>query len=243
MHAARDAWRGGCCRSPRPCVLVALLMFALMHLLPGDPALMLLGDRGHRRGDRAAAPRDGAWTESMPVQFWRLSGAAWRRCNLGDSITMRVPVAHADRGPAADHADADRHGGGAGAADRRAARLRRRAARGRHRRHRDPRRRARSSLSMPVFYIGLMLLITLAAGLRWFPVGGIGDGFLAGSLLPVPAGADAGAEPVGDPAAQPAGLADRGAARRFVSFATAKGLPRRHGARPARAAQRAGSRP
>jgi len=34
------------------------------------------------------------------------------------------------------------------------------------------------SLSMPVFYIGLILLITLAAGLRWFPVGGIGDSFL-----------------------------------------------------------------
>ncbi len=34
------------------------------------------------------------------------------------------------------------------------------------------------SLSMPVFYIGLILLITLAAGLRWFPVGGIGSGFL-----------------------------------------------------------------
>jgi len=30
---------------------------------------------------------------------------------------------------------------------------------------------------MPVFYIGLVLLITLAAGLRLFPVGGIGDGF------------------------------------------------------------------
>jgi peptide/nickel transport system permease protein len=34
------------------------------------------------------------------------------------------------------------------------------------------------SLSMPVFYIGLILLITLAAGLRWFPVGGIGAGFV-----------------------------------------------------------------
>lgn len=36
---------------------------------------------------------------------------------------------------------------------------------------------AQVSLSMPVFYIGLVLLITLAAGLRWFPVGGIGSGF------------------------------------------------------------------
>ena len=27
-------------------------------------------------------------------------------------------------------------------------------------------------LSMPVFYLGLVLLLTFAAGLRWFPVGG-----------------------------------------------------------------------
>ena len=33
-------------------------------------------------------------------------------------------------------------------------------------------------LSMPVFYLGLILLITLAAGLGWFPVGGIGTGFV-----------------------------------------------------------------
>jgi peptide/nickel transport system permease protein len=33
------------------------------------------------------------------------------------------------------------------------------------------------SLSMPVFYIGLVLLIVFAAGLHWFPVGGIGSGF------------------------------------------------------------------
>jgi peptide/nickel transport system permease protein len=32
---------------------------------------------------------------------------------------------------------------------------------------------------MPVFYVGLILLITLAAGLGWFPVGGIGDGFFS----------------------------------------------------------------
>ncbi|MBM3091829.1 ABC transporter permease subunit [Ensifer sp. T173] len=33
-------------------------------------------------------------------------------------------------------------------------------------------------LSMPVFYIGLVLLTVLAAQLRWFPVGGYGTGFL-----------------------------------------------------------------
>ena len=36
---------------------------------------------------------------------------------------------------------------------------------------------AQVSLSMPVFYIGLVLLIVLAAGLHLFPVGGIGKGF------------------------------------------------------------------
>ncbi|QRY65863.1 ABC transporter permease (plasmid) [Ensifer sp. PDNC004] len=34
-------------------------------------------------------------------------------------------------------------------------------------------------LSMPVFYIGLLLLTVLAAHLRWFPVGGYGKSFLA----------------------------------------------------------------
>ena len=34
-------------------------------------------------------------------------------------------------------------------------------------------------LSTPVFYLGLLLLITLAANLHWFPVGGIGDGLFA----------------------------------------------------------------
>ena len=33
-------------------------------------------------------------------------------------------------------------------------------------------------LSMPVFYIGLIFLIVLAAGFGWFPVGGFGENFL-----------------------------------------------------------------
>ncbi|SNB74312.1 peptide/nickel transport system permease protein [Arboricoccus pini] len=33
-------------------------------------------------------------------------------------------------------------------------------------------------LSMPVFYVGLILLTVFAAGLRWFPVGGYGDTYL-----------------------------------------------------------------
>jgi peptide/nickel transport system permease protein len=35
-------------------------------------------------------------------------------------------------------------------------------------------------LSMPIFYIGLLLLGFLGARLHWFPVGGLGDGFWGG---------------------------------------------------------------
>jgi peptide/nickel transport system permease protein len=38
---------------------------------------------------------------------------------------------------------------------------------------------AQLGLSMPVFYVGLVLLIVLAAGLHLFPVGGIGEGFFS----------------------------------------------------------------
>ena len=36
---------------------------------------------------------------------------------------------------------------------------------------------AQVGLSMPVFYVGLALLTVFAARLRWFPVGGYGDGW------------------------------------------------------------------
>jgi peptide/nickel transport system permease protein len=83
------------------------------------------------------------------------------------------------------------------------------------------------SLSMPVFYIGLILLITLAAGLGWFPVGGIGDGFfqdLYYLLLPALT-----------LALSLAAILLRNLREslievlhaEYVTFATAKGLPRR----------------
>ena len=155
-------------------VLVALLVFGLMRLLPGDPVLMLLGERA--RDETIAQMRtEMGLDRSVAVQFWefvRHTAAG----QLGDSITMRVPVMQLVRerlpvtlmltGMAAALAlliavplaflAAIRRGGIADLVIRVAAQI---------------------SLSMPVFYIGLVLLITLAAGLRWFPVGGIGSGF------------------------------------------------------------------
>jgi peptide/nickel transport system permease protein len=156
-------------------LLVAVLMFILMHLLPGDPAQVMLGDRGSTAAI-AQLHHDLGLDRSIPVQFWEFLNRI-ATLNLGESVTMRIPVTLliADRLPitvlltamAAVLAllaaiplaflSALRQGGWADAAIRGVSQL---------------------SLSMPVFYIGLILLITLAAGLRWFPVGGIGSGFV-----------------------------------------------------------------
>ena len=155
-------------------LLVAVLMFTLMHMLPGDPAQVMLGDRGSTAAI-AQLHHDLGLDRSIPVQFWEFLRRI-ATLNLGESVTMRIPVTVliAERLPITllltalaallalliavplAFVAALRHGGLADAVIRGVSQL---------------------SLSMPVFYIGLILLITLAAGLRWFPVGGIGSGF------------------------------------------------------------------
>jgi peptide/nickel transport system permease protein len=156
-------------------LLVAVLVFTLMHLLPGDPAQVMLGDRGSNAAI-AQLHHELGLDRSIPLQFWEFLKRI-AKLNLGDSVTMRVPVTLliADRLPITvlltamavflalltavplAFLAALRQGGWADAVIRGLSQL---------------------SLSMPVFYIGLILLITLAAGLRWFPVGGIGSGFV-----------------------------------------------------------------
>jgi peptide/nickel transport system permease protein len=156
-------------------LLVAVLVFTLMHLLPGDPAQVMLGDRGSTAAI-VQLHHDLGLDRSIPVQFWEFLKRV-ATLNLGESVTMRIPVALliGDRLPitvlltamAAFLAlltaiplaflAALRQGNWVDTVIRGLSQL---------------------SLSMPVFYIGLILMITLAAGLRWFPVGGIGAGFV-----------------------------------------------------------------
>jgi peptide/nickel transport system permease protein len=156
-------------------LLVTVLVFTLMHMLPGDPAQAMLGDRGTTAAIEQLHHELGL-DQPIPMQFLEFLRRI-ATLNLGESVTMRIPVIWliVERLPvtllltamAAVLAlltavplallSALRQGGWADAAIRGISQL---------------------SLSMPVFYIGLILLITLAAGLRWFPVGGIGSGFL-----------------------------------------------------------------
>ena len=156
-------------------LLVAVLIFTLMHMLPGDPAQAMLGDRGTTDAI-AQLHHELGLDRPIPVQFWEFLKRIVT-LDLGESVTMRISVTQliVDRlpntllltGMAAVLAvliavplafvAALRQGGLADAMVRGFSQL---------------------SLSMPVFYVGLILLITLAAGLRWFPVGGIGSGFV-----------------------------------------------------------------
>lgn len=155
-------------------VVVALLIFGLMRLLPGDPALVMLGDRATDAGIAQMHHQLGL-DQPVIVQFGQFL-LHTVTLQLGDSITLRVPVSRliasglpitlmlttmaavmalAMAVPLA-FIGALRPNGWADTVIRIVAQI---------------------SLSMPVFYIGLVLLIVLAAGLHWFPVGGIGNGF------------------------------------------------------------------
>jgi peptide/nickel transport system permease protein len=155
--------------------LVMIIIFVLVRLLPGDPAIAMVGDRASDAELDAIRERLGL-NEPWITQFWvylrtTLSG------DLGQSIMLKTSVIEAIGNrlpvtvfltvyavilsillavPLAFAAALNRG--------------------------RWPDTLIRSGfqvgLSMPVFYIGLLLLTFLAAGLRWFPVGGYGETFL-----------------------------------------------------------------
>ena len=152
--------------------LVMIIIFLLVRLLPGDPAVAMAGDRASD-ADLAAIRERLGLTQPLLVQFW-LFLTNTLQGDLGRSILLRAPVVEvvASRlpttafltlyavslslliaGPLAFVAALNRG--------------------------RWPDAVIRSlfqvGLSMPVFYIGLILLTFLAAQLRWFPVGGYGE--------------------------------------------------------------------
>lgn len=154
--------------------LVMIIIFLLVRFLPGDPAIAIAGDRASDADLEAIRERLGL-NQPMLVQFW-LFVTNTVQGDLGRSILLRAPVMDVifDRlpttifltvyavslslliaGPLAFVAALNRN--------------------------RWPDAVIRTvfqvGLSMPVFYIGLILLTFLAAQLRWFPVGGYGDTF------------------------------------------------------------------
>ncbi|WP_412555646.1 ABC transporter permease [Shimia sp. MIT1388] len=155
-------------------VLVMIIIFLLVRLLPGDPAIAIAGDKASD-ADLAAIREKLGLNDPLLVQFW-LFFTNTLQGDLGRSIMMRTSVSSViiERlpttgflalfavslslliaGPLAFVAALNR-GKWPDTVIRTVFQV---------------------GLSMPVFYIGLILLTFLAAQLRWFPVGGSGDGF------------------------------------------------------------------
>lgn len=155
-------------------IFILIVVFVLVRLLPGDPTSAILGDRA-LDADVERINRELGLDRSLPVQFWAFVKSL-ATGNLGDSISLKVPVtdlivqrlpitilltvmaaliALVMAVPLAFLAALQRG------------------------RHTDAAIRGafQVGLSMPVFYIGLLLLTVFGAKLGWFPVGGYGDGF------------------------------------------------------------------
>ncbi len=153
-------------------LFILVATFALVRLLPGDPLSAIAGDRvtdAEVARARAAYGLD----QPLPAQF-ALYARRVLSGDLGRSIVVQAPVARlvADRLPPTlllsamavligiglavplAFLSAIRRGGAVDIAVRAGAQV---------------------GLSMPVFYVGLVLLTVFAAQLRWFPVGGYGD--------------------------------------------------------------------
>ena len=154
---------------------ILVVTFILVRLLPGDPASAMLGDRAIDADVQRINAKLGL-DQPIPVQFLYFTKAVFTG-DLGNSIGLKLPVIEliAHRLPVTlmltgmaaliallvavplSFVAALNRGGAPDAIIRGTFQI---------------------GLSMPVFYVGLVLLTVFAAKLRWFPVGGYGENFL-----------------------------------------------------------------
>lgn len=156
-------------------IFILIVVFVLVRLLPGDPTSAILGDRA-LDADVERINRELGLDRSLPVQFLAFVKSLTMG-NLGNSISLKVPVTDLimQRMPITILLTVM----AALIALVMAVPLAFLAALQRGRRTDAVIRGAfQIGLSMPVFYIGLLLLTVFGAKLGWFPVGGYGDGFV-----------------------------------------------------------------
>lgn len=155
-------------------LLVTVLIFLLIKLLPGDPAMAILGDRASNEAVRALHQQ---WGLDRPL--WQQYAVYMRNLvtgNLGQSLRFRTPVADLlprrmtvtlflvvysmilsvlIAVPLAIVAAVNRD--------------------------RWPDQFVRGVITLPLaspaFWIGILLLLVFALELRWFPAAGYGEGF------------------------------------------------------------------
>ncbi|PZM10910.1 ABC transporter permease [Rhizobium tubonense] len=153
-------------------VFILVVTFVLIRLLPGDPASAMLGDRA-LDADVLRINASLGLDRPVIIQFFYFVRRVFTG-DLGNSISLKIPVLQliAQRLPVTLMLI----GMAAVIALLLAVPLAFVAA---LKREQAPDTAIRGvfqvGLSMPVFYIGILLLTLFAANLKWFPVGGYGD--------------------------------------------------------------------
>jgi peptide/nickel transport system permease protein len=154
---------------------VSILIFGMVHFLPGDPAAVLLGDRGTQQNIAQLREQLGL-NRSLPEQYW-LFISGFVRGEMGTSLAFRQPVrdlvlsrvpislalavyamalsaiitpifgvlAAVNRGRVVDHVI-------------RVVFL--------------------LALTTPAFWLGILLILVFSLALKWFPVAGFGNTLL-----------------------------------------------------------------
>lgn len=154
---------------------ILVVVFVLVRLLPGDPASAILGDRA-KDADVVRINAELGLDKPVPVQFLYfvrnvfsgdLGNSIHLKLSVVELLAQRLPVTLMLTGLAALFAvllavplaflAALRQGQASDGLIRGTFQI---------------------GLSMPVFYVGLVLLTLFGAHLRWFPTGGYGDGLL-----------------------------------------------------------------
>jgi peptide/nickel transport system permease protein len=150
---------------------VSIVSFSLLHLIPGDPAVVLAGV-GARPEDLAGIRAEYGLDQPLPVQYANYVSRAMRG-DLGISIRTRDPVARTlgqrlqltfqltllsmvlsiMLGVFAGVVAATHHNSWIDTSIMVS---------------------ALAGVSVPGFWLGLLLLVVFAGGLRWFPAGGSG---------------------------------------------------------------------
>ncbi|MBI1417044.1 MAG: ABC transporter permease subunit [Limimaricola sp.] len=156
-------------------IFILIVVFVLVRLLPGDPTSAILGDRA-LDADVERINRQLGLDQPIIVQFWLFVKSVFSG-DLGNSIVLKLPVTTliAQRLPTTILLTVM----AALIALIMAVPLAFVAALQREKLADASIRGAfQVGLSMPVFYLGLILLTVFGARLQWFPVGGYGDGFL-----------------------------------------------------------------
>jgi peptide/nickel transport system permease protein len=155
-------------------IFILVVTFVLIRLLPGDPASAMLGDRA-RDADVARINASLGLDQPVIIQFFYFVRRVFTG-DLGNSISLKIPVTTLilQRLPVTLMLI----GMAAVIALVLSVPLAFVAA---LKREQAPDTAIRGvfqvGLSMPVFYIGILLLTLFAANLKWFPVGGYGDTF------------------------------------------------------------------